>query len=112
MIPVCAKDAGVKHDDAPVAPNPYEPPSLLTDQSSDLAAHPHAAKIDHSRLPTNWDEDHLLPRNWDGNGHARGIMAPGGWIAKTDPEGKTWEIVSSDVRKSIIDAHIDQWKID
>lgn len=56
------------------------------------------SKIDHSRLPTNWDEDHLLPRNWDGNGHARGIMAPGGWIAKTDPEGKTWEIVSSGYR--------------
>lgn len=55
-------------------------------------------KIDHSRLPTNWDEDHLLPRNWDGNGHARGILAPGGWIAKTDPEGKTWEIVSSGYR--------------
>jgi hypothetical protein len=28
-----------------------------------------------SRVPTNWDEDHLLPRNWDGNGHARGILA-------------------------------------
>ncbi|MDB5336595.1 MAG: putative heme-binding protein, partial [Planctomycetaceae bacterium] len=51
-------------------------------------------KIDASRLPTNWSEDHLLPRQWDANGHARGILAPGGWVAKTDPEGKTWEIVS------------------
>jgi putative heme-binding domain-containing protein len=56
------------------------------------------SKIDASRLPTNWDEDQLLPRNWDGNGHARGILAPGGWIAKVDPEGKTWEIVSSGYR--------------
>lgn len=55
-------------------------------------------KIDASRIPTNWDEDHLLPRNWDGNGHARGILAPGGWIAKTDPEGKTWEILSMGYR--------------
>lgn len=55
-------------------------------------------KLDASRLPTNWDEDHLLERNWDGNGHARGILAPGGWIAKTDPDGKTWEIVSSGYR--------------
>ena len=27
-------------------------------------------------------------------------LAPGGWIAKTDPEGKTWEIVSSGYRNS------------
>jgi putative heme-binding domain-containing protein len=51
-----------------------------------------------SRLPSNWNEDQLLPRQWDANGHARGILAPGGWIAKTDPDGKTWEIVSSGYR--------------
>lgn len=51
-----------------------------------------------SRLLPNWDEDLLLPRQWDANGHATGILAPGGWIAKTDPEGKTWEIVSSGYR--------------
>ncbi len=55
-------------------------------------------KIDASRLPTNWAEDHLLPRQWDANGHARGILAPGGWIAKTDPDGKTWEMFSSGYR--------------
>jgi putative heme-binding domain-containing protein len=47
-----------------------------------------------SRIAPNWDEDLLLPRQWDGNGHAAGILAPGGWIAKTDPEGKTWEMLS------------------
>jgi len=47
-----------------------------------------------SRIPSNWNEDHLLPRQWDANGHARGILAPGGYIAQTDPEGKTWEILS------------------
>lgn len=47
-----------------------------------------------SRILPNWDEDLLLPRVWDARGHARGILAPGGWIAKTDPEGKTWEIIS------------------
>ena len=41
-----------------------------------------------SRVPTNWDEDHLLPRNWDGNGHARGILAPGGWVCRVSPDGK------------------------
>jgi putative heme-binding domain-containing protein len=52
------------------------------------------ADFDHSRVPSNWDEDLLLPRQWDARGHARGILAPGGWIAKTDPDGKTWEVTS------------------
>lgn len=47
-----------------------------------------------SRIPSNWSEDHLLPRQWDANGHARGILAPGGFIASTDPDGKEWEIFS------------------
>ncbi len=51
-----------------------------------------------SRLAPNWDEDLLLPRQWDAGGHAVGILAPGGWIAKTDPDGKTWEVVTSGYR--------------
>ncbi|MCA9107681.1 MAG: heme-binding protein, partial [Planctomycetales bacterium] len=50
--------------------------------------------IDASRIPTNWSEDLLLPRQWDANGHARGRLAPGGWIASTNPEGTNWEILS------------------
>jgi putative heme-binding domain-containing protein len=53
-----------------------------------------------SRIPTNWDEDLLLPRLWDPSGHARGRMAPGGWIAKTDPEGKCWEVYSIGYRNA------------
>ncbi|MGC4004214.1 MAG: hypothetical protein QM811_14285 [Pirellulales bacterium] len=51
-----------------------------------------------SRISPNWDEDLVLPRQWDAGGHAVGILAPGGWIAKTDPDGKTWEIVSMGYR--------------
>ncbi len=40
----------------------------------------------------SWDEDHILPRMWDANGHARGIMAPGGYICRMDPEGKQIEL--------------------
>ena len=47
-----------------------------------------------SRIVPSWDEDLLLPRQWDSNGHAAGILAPGGWVAKTDPEGKEWEMFS------------------
>ncbi|MBI5759302.1 MAG: c-type cytochrome [Planctomycetales bacterium] len=51
-----------------------------------------------SRLMPNWDEDLLLPRQWDGGGHATGILAPGGWICKIDPDGKTWDVFTSGYR--------------
>lgn len=51
-----------------------------------------------SRLMPNWDEDLLLPRQWDAGGHAVGVLAPGGWIAQTDPDGKTWDVYSSGFR--------------
>ena len=51
-----------------------------------------------SRLMPNWDEDVLLPRYWDPSGHAAGILAPGGWICKIDPDGKTWDVFSSGYR--------------
>ncbi|HYF01196.1 MAG TPA: hypothetical protein VEJ18_19890, partial [Planctomycetota bacterium] len=41
-----------------------------------------------STIPTTWNEDLLLPRLWDAKGHARGILAPGGWIARVSPDGK------------------------
>jgi hypothetical protein len=25
----------------------------------------------------------------------KGVLAPGGWMAKTDPEGKTWELIAN-----------------
>ncbi len=60
--------------------------------------HTDPPKFDSSRLPSNWGEDLLLPRQWDARGHARGKLAPGGWIARTDVDGKTWEMVSSGYR--------------
>lgn len=51
-------------------------------------------KFDSSRAPTNWGEDHLLPRQWDARGHARGKLAPGGWIARCDPDGSNVEMLS------------------
>jgi putative heme-binding domain-containing protein len=56
------------------------------------------ADFAHSRVPKNWGEDHLLPRQWDANGHARGILAPGGYVAKTDFDGKAWEIFTTGYR--------------
>ncbi|MEM9412573.1 MAG: c-type cytochrome, partial [Planctomycetota bacterium] len=47
-----------------------------------------------SRVPQVWQEDQLTPRLPDAGGHAVGIMAPGGWICKTDPDGKAFELLS------------------
>ncbi len=48
--------------------------------------------------PVAWDEDQLLPRLWDANGHAKGILAPGGCIYKTDLEGKEFELFTMGFR--------------
>ena len=48
----------------------------------------------------NWDEDLLLPRQWDAGGHAAGVLAPGGWIAATDPDGKEWELLTVGFRNA------------
>jgi putative heme-binding domain-containing protein len=47
-----------------------------------------------SLVPKVWKEDHVTPRMWDARGHARGIMAPGGWIARCNPDGSDLELVS------------------
>ncbi|MEZ6090235.1 MAG: c-type cytochrome [Pirellulaceae bacterium] len=41
-------------------------------------------EIDRRRVQS-WQEDHLLPRMWDARGHARGVLAPGGWVTQLDP---------------------------
>lgn len=57
-------------------------------------------KMELSRAARAWNEDHLLPRLWDANGHAKGILAPGGYICKTDPEGRTIELFTAGFRNS------------
>ena len=51
-----------------------------------------------SRVPLNWSEDLLLPRQPDARGHAAGRMAPGGWVAKVSPDGKQRELISTGYR--------------
>ncbi len=58
-----------------------------------------------SRLPRfgadqHWEEDIAFDRLWDANGHAVGVMAPGGWIARTDREGSKWELITAGFRNS------------
>lgn len=49
-------------------------------------------------LPATWDEDQVLPRQWDAGGHAVGIKAPGGWIAKMNPDGTNIHLVAAGFR--------------
>ena len=63
----------------------------------------------HTRVPEglspqsphrNYREDLLLPRQWDGNGHAAGILAPGGYVVRTDADGKHWELLLAGFRNA------------
>jgi glucose/arabinose dehydrogenase len=48
----------------------------------------------------NFAEDHLLIRNPDGGGHDPMIMAPGGWLARTDKDAKEWTLVCAGMRNT------------
>jgi putative heme-binding domain-containing protein len=48
----------------------------------------------------NFEEDFLLPRQWDAGGHAVGILAPGGYVVRTDPEGKRWQLMLAGFRNA------------
>lgn len=63
----------------------------------------------HTKLPAglspnsphqHYAEDFLLPRQWDANGHAVGVMAPGGQVFRTDPAGKSWELMLAGFRNA------------
>jgi len=51
-----------------------------------------------SKLPRHWDEDNLFPAYLDARGHANDITAPGGWVARTNPEGSNWELIAAGFR--------------
>lgn len=55
-------------------------------------------EMDVYRLPSSWRNDNLLPILPDPNGFGVDKRPPGGWIAKTDPEGKNWELVAAGFR--------------
>ena len=63
----------------------------------------------HSRVPKGvgslqppvWDLDSLLPAMNDPQGHAVGVLAPGGWICRISPDGKDWTMVGSGLRNSV-----------
>ncbi|MGB0760531.1 MAG: hypothetical protein ACPGPS_13380, partial [Rubripirellula sp.] len=81
---------GAGHGNHAIVPSP-DGKSLYV-VCGNMAGKP-AGGFDSSRVPQTWDEDQLLPRMSDSRGHAANTMAPGGWIAKTDLDGKHWELI-------------------
>jgi len=53
-------------------------------------------KVDRSRVPFNWGEDNLVTRI--PTGFMDDSLAPQGWIARTDPDGKEWELIAAGMR--------------
>ncbi len=62
--------------------------------------HTDVPPMDAYRLPSNWQEDNLFPLIKDPRGHANNRMAPGGWVANVDPEGKRWELIGAGFRNA------------
>ncbi|MGB1925562.1 MAG: L-sorbosone dehydrogenase [Rubripirellula sp.] len=54
--------------------------------------------IARSRVPKNWDEDHLLGRMPDARGHNANRMGPGGFILSMNPDGKDLELIATGFR--------------
>jgi putative heme-binding domain-containing protein len=48
----------------------------------------------------HYAEDQLLPRGEDGNGFGVGIKPPGGFLLRSDAEGKDWELVAAGLRNA------------
>jgi putative heme-binding domain-containing protein len=65
-----------------------------------IGNHATVPNAEKSLVPRVWQEDFLLPRMWDANGHAVGVMAPGGFIVRTDLDGATWELFAIGFRNS------------
>lgn len=53
-------------------------------------------QLSSSRVPQIWSEDNLLPRI--PTGFMDNSPAPQGWIARTDPDGKEWELIAAGFR--------------
>lgn len=54
--------------------------------------------ITRSRVPQNWDEDHLLGRMPDARGHNANRLGPGGFIVSINPDASDVELIATGFR--------------
>ena len=65
----------------------------------------------------NYAEDHVLPRQPDGNGHATGIMAPGGYILRVNKDATKFDFFCGGFRNQFdftfnVDGELFAWDAD
>lgn len=49
---------------------------------------------------TGWAEDQLTPRQPDARGHVRGLLAPGGYVLRIEPDGSNPEVIAMGFRNA------------
>ncbi|MEX2511509.1 MAG: c-type cytochrome [Cyclobacteriaceae bacterium] len=81
------------------SPGEHGPHSMVVSPDGEsiyivVGNHIDVPEMDHYRIPRVWENDNLIPEIKDPRGHANSRGAPGGWIAKIDPEGNEWELIS------------------
>jgi putative heme-binding domain-containing protein len=63
---------------------------------------------DFGAILSSWEEDRLFSPVLDPGGHANDRTAPGGWIARSRDQGKTWEVIANGFRNAY-DIAFDQY---
>jgi putative heme-binding domain-containing protein len=84
---------GGEHGPHAIIPGPDGRLYLCAGNQTDLPT-----KIDRSRVPRHWGEDHLLGRMPDARGFMTDRMAPGGYILSFHPDGSDVELVATGFR--------------
>ena len=84
---------GGEHGPHAIIPGPDGRLYLCAGNQTDLPE-----KIDRSRVPRHWNEDHLLGRMPDGRGFMANRLAPGGFILSFNADGSDVELVSTGFR--------------
>jgi glucose/arabinose dehydrogenase len=84
---------GGEHGPHAIIPGPDGRLYLCAGNQTDLPE-----KIDRSRVPRHWSEDHMLGRMPDGRGFMANRLAPGGFILSFKPDGSDVELVSTGFR--------------
>ncbi|MFO1064709.1 MAG: c-type cytochrome [Pirellulales bacterium] len=90
LIPI--KGTG-EHGPHAIIPGPDGKIYFIGGNQSDVPA-----AVSSSVVPRHWSEDHILGRMPDGRGFMATRLAPGGWIARMDRDGKNVELVATGFR--------------
>jgi putative heme-binding domain-containing protein len=84
---------GGEHGPHAIIPGPDGRLYLCAGNQTDLPE-----RIDRSRVPRHWNEDHMLGRMPDGRGFMANRLAPGGFILSFNPDGSDVELVATGFR--------------